>query len=241
MLAAEMEQVLEPRLVELETALILTADSEHIILRRDQLLQLPKFLRAEILRKLWRRAGWPEAEMTTKRWRRLAAVVRCPQIHRMQIGAGIELTTCDDPASALSEFVLRRAGAKAFSVHSPKAPDEPISTAPDSVVWGSGTLSVVLDPNAQRDETIDFDRIVLPLRIRSPVPGDRFEPLGMGGMTTPLNDFFRGRKVARAERNMTPLLCDELGIVWVVGHRIADRVKISEGTIRTLGLRWESR
>ena len=28
----------------------------------------------------------------------------------------------------------------------------------------------------------------------------------------------------------TPLLCDALGIVWVVGHRIADRVKVTEQT-----------
>ena len=37
----------------------------------------------------------------------------------------------------------------------------------------------------------------------------------------------------------TPLLCDAAGIVWVVGHRIADRVKVTEQTRRTLGLRWQ--
>jgi tRNA(Ile)-lysidine synthase len=177
--------------------------------------------------------------MTAKRWHRLAALVRRPQIHCMPIGAGIELTTCGAPASALSEFVLRRTDANAFSADSPEVRDELISTVPGRVNWRSGTLSVVLDPDAQRDETIDLDRIVLPLRIRLPVPGDRFEPLGMGGMSTPLNDFFRGRKVARTQRAMTPLLCDEIGIVWVVGHRIAHRVKITEQTSRTLGLRWE--
>jgi tRNA(Ile)-lysidine synthase len=240
-LAAEMEQVLEPRLAELECALVLSADGEHIALRREQLVQFPGSLRAEILRRVWRRAGWPEAGMNARRWRRLAALVRFPPNARTPIGAGIELTTCSDPASALSEFVLRRTGARQFSVHPPTVPDELISTVPGSVTWRSGTLTAVLDPDAQRDETIDLDRIVLPLRIRSPVPGDRFEPLGMGGMTTPLNDFFRGRKVAPAERMMTPLLCDEVGIVWVVGHRIAHRVRIGEHTSRTLGLRWESR
>ena len=95
----------------------------------------------------------------------------------------------------------------------------------------------MLEPDAARDETIDLDRIVPPLRVRSPVPGDRFEPLGMAGRGTPLNDFFRGRRVTPEERARTPLLCDELGIVWVVGHRIADRVKVTDQTRRTLGLR----
>jgi tRNA(Ile)-lysidine synthase len=62
----------------------------------------------------------------------------------------------------------------------------------------------------------------------------------MGGKSTPLNDFFRGSRVARQARVQTPLLCDKLGIVWVVGHRISDRVKVTEATRRTLGLRWEA-
>ena len=61
----------------------------------------------------------------------------------------------------------------------------------------------------------------------------------MGGKSTPLNDFFRGRDVGREERSRTPLLCDAIGIIWVVGHRIADRVKLTEETRRKLGLRWE--
>jgi tRNA(Ile)-lysidine synthase len=239
-LAAETEQVLETRLVELERDLILSADGELVTLRRDQLVQLPRFLRAEFLRGVWRKAGWPEAGMTAKRWRRLAALVQCRQIHRVRVGAGIELTTRDGSGSGFSEFLLRRTSSSGATFHPPKVPDERIPTVPGCVTWGSGMLRVLLDADAQRDETIDLDKIVLPLRIRSPVPGDRFEPLGMGGMTTPLNDFFRGRKVALIERTTTPLLCDELGIVWVVGHRIADRVKVSEHTSRTLGLRWES-
>ena len=104
--------------------------------------------------------------------------------------------------------------------------------------WDEGTIHTVPDSALPRNETIDLDRIVLPLWLR-PVPGDRFEPLGMAGKSTPLNDFFRGRGVNREERSRTPLLCDAIGIIWVVGHRIADRVKLTEETSRKLGLRWE--
>jgi tRNA(Ile)-lysidine synthase len=54
-----------------------------------------------------------------------------------------------------------------------------------------------------------------------------------------LNDFFRGRKLPATERPRTPLVCDALGIVWVAGQRIAERVKLTESTTSTLGLRWE--
>jgi tRNA(Ile)-lysidine synthase len=59
----------------------------------------------------------------------------------------------------------------------------------------------------------------------------------MGGRSTPLNDFFRSRRVARAQRDRVPLVCDQRGIVWVVGHRIAHRVRQTDATTRTLGLR----
>jgi tRNA(Ile)-lysidine synthase len=47
--------------------------------------------------------------------------------------------------------------------------------------------------------------------------------------------------VPRGARGAVPLVCDADGIVWVVGHRIADRVKITPDTARTVGLRRERR
>jgi len=62
----------------------------------------------------------------------------------------------------------------------------------------------------------------------------------MRGRSRPLADFFRGRRIPPGRRDRTPLVCDQLGIVWVVGHRIADRVRVTDQTRRTLGLRWEA-
>jgi tRNA(Ile)-lysidine synthase len=55
----------------------------------------------------------------------------------------------------------------------------------------------------------------------------------------PLNDFFRGRRVPYADRRLVPLVCDQSGIVWVVGYRISHRVRQTDETRRTVGLRWE--
>jgi tRNA(Ile)-lysidine synthase len=62
----------------------------------------------------------------------------------------------------------------------------------------------------------------------------------MKGQSTPLADFFRGRNVAREQRVHMPLVCDQIGIIWVVGHRIAELVKVSEKTGRKLGLWWQN-
>ena len=50
----------------------------------------------------------------------------------------------------------------------------------------------------------------------------------------PLADFFRGRHVPHDRRACIPLVCDREGIIWVVGHRIADRVRRTEGQSKSL-------
>jgi tRNA(Ile)-lysidine synthase len=69
------------------------------------------------------------------------------------------------------------------------------------------------------------------LVVRSPRPGDRMAPLGMRG-TKKLHDFFVDKKIPRAEREGIPVLTttdDE--IVWIVGHRISERAKVTAGTV----------
>jgi len=67
----------------------------------------------------------------------------------------------------------------------------------------------------------------LPLSVRTRRPGDRFRPLGAPGERK-LKAFFIGRKVPRHQRDRTPLVADASGrIVWVVGHEIADHVRLT--------------
>ena len=65
---------------------------------------------------------------------------------------------------------------------------------------------------------------------RSWQPGDIFRPLGLGGRKK-LQDLFVDRKVARSERQTVPIVTDrDKGIVWVVGHAIAEDFRVTAGT-----------
>jgi tRNA(Ile)-lysidine synthase len=239
-LAADSERAMDRRLRELANFATWSANHQQVELRRDWLLELPVFLRAEVLRRVWREAGWPEVGMSARRWRRLALLTGSQRINRLAIGAGVELTTNGGSGSSPNQFVLRRISTTGSLEHGPALCEGLILDVPGTIAWCDGLIRTVLEPDAPRDETIDLDRIVPPLSVRAAVPRDRFQPLGMGGKSTPLNDFFRGRRVNRKARARTPLLCDTLGIVWVAGHRISDRVKVTEATRRTLGLRWQA-
>ena len=65
------------------------------------------------------------------------------------------------------------------------------------------------------------------LAVRSRVPGDRFQPLGMSG-TKKLKDFMIDEKVPGSMRDGVPLIVTSRGIAWVVGWRIAEWAKVDD-------------
>jgi len=85
------------------------------------------------------------------------------------------------------------------------------------------------------EEIFDLEKIVEPLHLRTREGQDRFQPLGAGGTKT-LGDFFTDIKVPASKRDQTGLVCDGRGIIWVIGLRIADRVKITAKTQHILKL-----
>ena len=83
---------------------------------------------------------------------------------------------------------------------------------------------------------MDWDTIAGPLRVRNRRPGDRLHPLGLGG-TKKVQDLFVDGKVPRVARDRIPLMCDEEGILWVVGLAVDERVRVTSETKRTLFVR----
>ena len=75
----------------------------------------------------------------------------------------------------------------------------------------------------------DFDKLDFPLKIRKWEFGDRFIPLGMNSYKK-LSDFFVDLKLSLFEKEKVFLLCSGNKIIWVVGHRIDDRFKVTSKT-----------
>jgi tRNA(Ile)-lysidine synthase len=75
------------------------------------------------------------------------------------------------------------------------------------------------------------------LTLRTRLPGDRFQPLGMSRQKK-LQDFFTDAKVPRAWRDRVPLLVSERGIAWIAGHRIADWAAIRTTEVSSRQVIW---
>jgi tRNA(Ile)-lysidine synthase len=73
------------------------------------------------------------------------------------------------------------------------------------------------------------------LFVRQRHPGDRFQPLGMN-MPKKLQDFMVDAKIPLSWRKRIPIVCSPQQMVWVMGWRIDDRVKVTETTEDVLRL-----
>jgi tRNA(Ile)-lysidine synthase len=73
------------------------------------------------------------------------------------------------------------------------------------------------------------------LFVRHRRPEDRFQPLGMN-VPKKLHEFMVDAKIPLSWRGHVPIVCSPQQIIWVVGWRIDDRVKITEATKEILRL-----
>jgi tRNA(Ile)-lysidine synthase len=81
-----------------------------------------------------------------------------------------------------------------------------------------------------RSVYVDENRLSGRLVVRSWRPGDAFRPLGLDGRKK-VQDLFVDRKVDRQLRHIVPIVADkQAGIVWVVGHTVADDFRITAAT-----------
>jgi len=84
----------------------------------------------------------------------------------------------------------------------------------------------VKDPNVA---CLDYSKLDLPLILRKWEKGDYFYPLGMNH-SKKVSDFFIDQKINRLDKNRTWILCSGEQIVWIVGHRIDHRFRVTGDT-----------
>lgn len=84
----------------------------------------------------------------------------------------------------------------------------------------------------------DLDKLGAALAVRGRRRGDRFQPLGLA-QPQKLQDFMVNARIPRSWRDRVPLVISGEDMIWVVGWRIADPVKVTAQTRRVLCLEFE--
>lgn len=86
-------------------------------------------------------------------------------------------------------------------------------------------------PTSPKIACFDANKLKFPLLIRKWKEGDQFRPIGMKG-TKKVSDYFIDKKFSLSDKENTWLLCSGERIMWVVGHRMDDRFKITDKTTK---------
>lgn len=116
--------------------------------------------------------------------------------------------------------------------------------APNQIVFNNYKIQCTLVPiqevnikPSNRYAYFDADKIEFPLLMRYYKEGDYFYPFGMSKPKTPgkvgkkkLSKYFKDEKFTLLEKENTSVLFSGEKLIWLVGHRIDDRFKVTEKT-----------
>lgn len=75
------------------------------------------------------------------------------------------------------------------------------------------------------------------LHVRPRADGERFRPLGMAGNSAKVQDVMVNRKIPAPLRPLWPIVANDEHLVWLVGHHIDERVRITAETRHIIQLR----
>ncbi len=88
---------------------------------------------------------------------------------------------------------------------------------------------------------IDLGETMIPLNVRVRCPGDRFQPIGMPGLSQKLSNFMINVKLPARARNGWPLVCSGEAVLWVPGYRLAHPYRLTAATRQAVFLELQRR
>lgn len=88
-------------------------------------------------------------------------------------------------------------------------------------------------PDRSDDIVVDYDSLKGDLHARTWRPGDRIDPLGLGG-SKKVQDIFSDMKIPGSLRDEIPIITDSEKIIWVCGISMSETVKVNQGTNKYL-------
>jgi tRNA(Ile)-lysidine synthase len=174
------------------------------------------------------RAVWLAREGTTGQKATLAAGLEL-EINYRTLRIGSEAT----PVSTLQRVPLIQPGNSPPGGVPQIGASLPLAAPGETAIGGGWRVRVSVriidsqlkDRGARADPwtaRLDADAVGSDLMLRTRQPGDRFQPQGLSGHSTKLNEFMINVKVPKGARAGWPLLCGAAGIAWVCGLRVAE-------------------
>jgi tRNA(Ile)-lysidine synthase len=206
-----------------------------VTLDRERFLKLPSALQRHLLRATIERLVGNVMDIEARHIDGIMEALTKPAGRRLDLPLG--LTFCID----YDRFLIGGAPAVPFPVLDTELP---VNVPGETRLPGWRVTAAIMLPEAMKDDAggyksyFDLDRTGDKLVVRGRQPGDRFQPLGMS-QPKKLGEFMIDARIPRQGRGQVPLVCSPEHIIWVVGWRIDERVKVTKTTRQILCLEFE--
>jgi tRNA(Ile)-lysidine synthase len=116
--------------------------------------------------------------------------------------------------------------------------DDTTITDPVHLSCSAASAAGYTIPRDHHVASLDFDKLTFPLTLRRWLPGDTFVPFGMRN-SKKLSDFFSDNKLSIPEKENVRVILSGTDIVWIIGHRIDQRYRITAKTKKIFILKSE--
>lgn len=221
--------------------LIVSRTDQSLILNVDALARKSRLVQTELMRLAYRSFGLGEQELSFAHMVSALELIAEPASGKqLQLPGGMTIEKryhqlvfslpTDEPRETIaSEIAVHLPGRTLLPVRRLEIDCSFLNVAAEDIPRLRHAIR-------RTEENLDCEAVHPPLVVRTRRPGDRFFPLGAPG-SKKLSDFLIDTKVDPKERDRVAVLCDQLGPIWVIGHRIDDRVKLTALTRRVLHLR----
>ena len=191
---------------------------DEALIPLDVVQSLPKVLQARFWRQLLRSRNGADTEVSFVHLEELVALVQQGKTGKKMPLPGGWLLECEYGALRLHKPEQRKTAA--FSQ---------VLLLSGQCLLPDGTRLVTrlcetrpVLSGTREEACFSLAELVLPLIVRTRLPGDVFRPAGGSG-SKKLKDFFIDVKVPQRLRDGWPLICDAAGILWLPGLRAAQR------------------
>ena len=131
-------------------------------------------------------------------------------------------------------LILTKNGAKKFTSILLEATDSSCLTTTGELQFETNSKEYFTIKKEKKYATVDSSLLEFPLVLRLWKSGDYFYPFGMQRKKKKLSKYFKDEKIRVDEKEKIWVLESNKKIVWVVGHRMDDRFRVTEKTVQVV-------
>ncbi len=201
-----------------------------MVLRRAKLAALHPAMQRRVLRLAFAEMRGTDAGVT---FEHIEAVCRAIEdAAGPPFGLTLPVPSCRLTVRSVGVWIAREARQPLVS-----GVEAPLTVPGTAMLSGGGGVVRASWEDGPESVGLDADAVDLPaLHLRYWRAGDKIDPVGMGGRHKKLSDVFTDAKVPRSVRHTLPLVADSRGLLWVPGHCLSERARVTATTGRRLFL-----